>query len=283
MITAVFYNKEPALFVHGLWQYDYGQILRIQGLQLPTAVEIHFSLDENGGISTTRIGVTKDGVTDVVIPDAMLENGGIDQNYKIYAFIYLADVASGQTVKKISINVKSRPRPEAFDTPEDAELFREVIAAVNESAESARSAVVAAESWTIGGTGTREGEDENNARYYADRAQDAVKEIPGYVQNAKKDIDDYVVEKEDELKGEPGYTPQKGVDYFDGKDGRDGKDGQDGQNGKDGSDANVTTENVKTALGYTPAKNDDVTVLSETLVRLQKKVNGIVDGNEVAY
>lgn len=26
----------------GLWQYDYGQILRLQGIKLPTAVEIHF-------------------------------------------------------------------------------------------------------------------------------------------------------------------------------------------------------------------------------------------------
>lgn len=39
-------------------------------------------------------------------------------------------------------------------------------------------------------------------------------------------------------KGDPGYTPQKNVDYFDGKDGKDGapgKDGAEGQPGKDGS------------------------------------------------
>ena len=48
-----------------IWQYDYGQILRIQGLTLPTAVEVHFSLQNTGGETTTRIGVTKDGVTDV--------------------------------------------------------------------------------------------------------------------------------------------------------------------------------------------------------------------------
>lgn len=55
--------------VKGIWQWDYGQILRIQGLNLPTAVEIHFSLDEHGGEAVRRIGVTKDGVTDVPIPD----------------------------------------------------------------------------------------------------------------------------------------------------------------------------------------------------------------------
>ena len=32
-------------------------------------------------------------------------------------------------------------------------------------------------------------------------------------------------------KGDPGYTPRKGVDYFDGKDGQPGKDGADGRDG----------------------------------------------------
>ena len=52
-----------------------------------------------------------------------------------------------------------------------------------------------------------------------------------------KTIGDQLIEdKENGLfkgeQGEPGkdgYTPQKGVDYFDGKDGADGKDGEDGK------------------------------------------------------
>lgn len=39
------------------------------------------------------------------------------------------------------------------------------------------------------------------------------------------------------IKGDPGkngYTPIKGIDYFDGKDGINGKDGVDGKNGADG-------------------------------------------------
>lgn len=122
----------------GLWQYDYGQVLRIQGLKLPPAVEIHFSLQERGGESVTRVGTTKDGVTDVVIPDSMLENRDITTDYKIYAFIYLTDSESGQTEYKISMSVKARPKPEQFEKPEDEELFRQAIAAVNESATSAQ-------------------------------------------------------------------------------------------------------------------------------------------------
>ena len=64
-------------------------------------------------------------------------------------------------------------------------------------------------------------------------------------------------------RGEDGYTPKKGVDYFDGKDGKDGytpikgvdyfdgKDGQDGQNGKDG--ISVTHEWNDTRLKITSA------------------------------
>lgn len=39
-----------------------------------------------------------------------------------------------------------------------------------------------------------------------------------------------------EFKGEDGYTPVKGIDYFDGVDGKDGKDGVDGLPGRDGKD-----------------------------------------------
>lgn len=126
--------------VTGLWQWDYGQVLRIQGLNLPKAVEIHFSLQESGGEAKKRVGFTKDGVTDVVIPESMLENEESLGNYDIYAFIYLTDDTSGQTEYKICMPVKARPKPEAFDKPEDEEIFQEAITAVRESAERAETA-----------------------------------------------------------------------------------------------------------------------------------------------
>lgn len=136
----VFVNLTKETSVNGIYQYDYGQILRIQGLDLPTAVEIHFSLTETEGEAVTRIGTTKDGVADVVIPDSMLENEDTEMDYNIYVFIYLADETSGETVKRITLKVKARPRPEAFDTPEDAKLFREAIKEVNNAADRAEEA-----------------------------------------------------------------------------------------------------------------------------------------------
>ena len=190
--------------VYGLYQYDYGQVLRIQDLGLPPAVEIHFSLNERGGSSVTRVGTTKDGVTDVVIPDSLLENGDTAQDYWIYAFVYLTDADSGNTEYKIAMKVKSRPQPEAIDRPEDQKLFREAIAAVNDAADRAESAGKLAESWAVGNTGTRDGEDLDNAKFYANQASDTAAEIPGAVKVGKEEIDRYVKAKEADLKGETG-------------------------------------------------------------------------------
>ena len=130
MITALFKDGIECTTLPRLWQWDYGQVLRIQGLELPMAVEIHFALTEAGGEAVTRIGITRDGVTDVVIPDSLLENGQT-QDYYIYAWVYLTDDTSANTTRSIRIHVKARPKPEAFDRPEDTELFREAIDLMN--------------------------------------------------------------------------------------------------------------------------------------------------------
>lgn len=169
MIIANFCKTETYKNLYGPWQWDYGQVLRIQGLELPTAVEIHFSLQEKGGEAVTRVGTTKDGVTDVTIPDTMLENNGSAVDYFIYAFIYIIDATSGQTEYKISMQVKARPKPEGFDRPEDAELFREAIAAVNAAADRAETAEKEAEGWAHGREDMPE-KAEDNAKYYAGKA-----------------------------------------------------------------------------------------------------------------
>ncbi len=144
MITAVFTDNDDYAHAYGLWQWDYGQQLRIEGLHLPTAVEIHFALQETGGEAITRVGTTKDGVTTVTIPDSMLEGNGTawtaDKAYNIYAWVYLSDKSSGETIKRITMQVKSRPKPEAFEAPGDGEIFHEAIEAVNDAAKRAEEA-----------------------------------------------------------------------------------------------------------------------------------------------
>ena len=168
--NAVFYDRQMGVTAEPVWQYDYGDELRICGLKLPPAVEIHFSLTEKGGESATRVGVTKDNTTIVTIPDTMLENSDTSVDYNVYAWIYLADSESGHTEYKIRIPVCARAKPAPHDTPEEATLFQKAIDAVNEFASRAEAAGVEARSWAVGGTGTRDNEDADNARYYAQSA-----------------------------------------------------------------------------------------------------------------
>lgn len=199
---AVFDPNENTADVHDIWQWDYGQILRIQGLNLPSAVEIHFSLLPTGGEAKRRIGVTKDGVTDVTIPDFCLESD-IITNYIAYAFVYLSDTESGETVKLIRMHITARPKPEAFESPEAEDLFRQAIEASRESLDCAREAEKSAEAWAHGREDYPD-RAEDNAAYYAGKAKDTLKEVSGEVEDAKKSIDKYVTEKEAELKGETG-------------------------------------------------------------------------------
>lgn len=185
---ATFQGDSRACEVYGLWQYDYGQVLRIQDLGLPPAVEIHFSLSEKGGSSITRVGTTKDGGTDVVIPDSLLENGDTAQDYWIYAYIYLTDADSGSTEYKIALKVKSRPRPEAIERPEDQELFREAISAVNDAADRAETAEKNAKN-----SEEESGKNAQRAKESAEAAEktkkDALKEITQEKEDAVTAID----------------------------------------------------------------------------------------------
>lgn len=185
MIIVNFSENNTYAEGYGLWQWDYGQIMRIQGLNLPTAVEIHFSIDK--GETITRIGTTRDRATDVVIPDSILEKAG-----KYKAYIYVADETSGSTEYVVSGSIKERPKPESFKSQEDAELFREAIRAVNEAATRAGEHELQAERWA------------DDAKDYAGQAKDAVHGISGHVDDAKAHIDAYVRGKEQELKGDTG-------------------------------------------------------------------------------
>lgn len=129
----------------GVWQYDYGQVLRITGPELPPAVEVQFSLDEKSGETLSRVGTTVDGVTEVKIPDELLAHSATS-DYRIYAYIYLTDETSGNTKYEITIPVRARSKPTspAEDPETDPDLFREAVSAVNASAERAENAASSA-------------------------------------------------------------------------------------------------------------------------------------------
>lgn len=97
-------------------------------------------MEETGGTSVTRIGTTKDSVTDVPIPDSMLENEESDQNYNVYAFVFLTTRNSGNTEYRIKIPVKARPKPEAVGGTGETTL-ENIMSTVNQIADGKADAL----------------------------------------------------------------------------------------------------------------------------------------------
>lgn len=123
-------------------QYDYGQVLRIAGLDLPDAFEVHFA---NAGDTTTITQIAQNGV--VEIPDQFFQS-----SRQINAFIFLHDgETDGETEYKITIGVL--PRPAISDeepTPEEQSAITQAIAAlqaaVAATSQSETNAAASAES-----------------------------------------------------------------------------------------------------------------------------------------
>lgn len=170
IVTARFATDDNYVNVYDVYQWDYGQVLRIEGLKLPNMVEIHFSLEETSGEAKTRIGVTKDGVTDVVIPDGFLENEGIGDNYKIFVWVYVADKESGSTEYKITIHVKARAKPEITHGGQDGEVFQEAVEAVRGAAKRAAESEKQAERWAVGRVDVP-GAETDNSKFYAEESK----------------------------------------------------------------------------------------------------------------
>lgn len=121
-----------------LYQYDYGQLLRIDGIELPFAYQVHFSTSETGGTSVTQVG-NADGVQ---IPDNMLATGKT-----IYAFIYLHEgETDGETEYKITIPVIKRPAiTDEVPTPAQQSAIDQAIEALNAGVDAAEGFADAAE------------------------------------------------------------------------------------------------------------------------------------------
>lgn len=124
-----------------LYQWNYGQILRITGADLPMAVEVGFSTTEKSGDSDVRVGAADNGVTTVAIPDKLFKEER-STDYSIYAFVYVTDENSGTTVHEIVIPVKARAKQgdPSEDPSIDPSIFEDAINAVNASAERAETA-----------------------------------------------------------------------------------------------------------------------------------------------
>lgn len=174
----------------GVWQYDYGQVLRITGPELPPAVEVQFSLDEKSGETLSRVGTTVDGVTEVKIPDELLAHSATS-DYRIYAYIYLTDETSGNTKYEITIpvRVRSKPTSPTEDPETDPDLFRKTVSAVNASADRAENAANSAKKYAEEAKKYSTGTKEDIAGAVADYMKENPVKVPKKLSEMQDDVE----------------------------------------------------------------------------------------------
>lgn len=124
-ITTVSFGAGDTIAISegNLWQYDYGQILKIQGLDLPAVYAVDFA--NIGDTDSVPMIGDENGVQ---IPDSLLATGK-----SIYAYVWLhTGDDDGETEYKICVPVF--PRPERSDeepTPEQQTVIDQLITALN--------------------------------------------------------------------------------------------------------------------------------------------------------
>ena len=123
IITANFSNGGRDSITRKLYQYDYGQKIRIKGLNLPNTFEVHISNDNSAISAETHIGNNNE----IEIPDKFLLSGE-----DIYLWIFLHSTAEdGETRYTITIPVKKKPKPEEQEpTVVERNTIDELIAAL---------------------------------------------------------------------------------------------------------------------------------------------------------
>ena len=120
-----------------LYQYDYGQTILFDGLDLPMAYEVHFANSEFKGETKTSIG----GADGAIIPDEYLETGE-----PIYAWVYLHEGENdGETRYVVEIPVRRRPEPTNEEpTPVQQDTITQAIAALQAAVDQTGADVEAA-------------------------------------------------------------------------------------------------------------------------------------------
>ena len=126
--------EKGAAHASGLYQYDYGQRMIIDGVELPVSYEVHFSNQEHGN-SKTRIG----DHTGVDIPDEYLQSG---ENVYVWLFLHNS-VTDGETDYHAVIHVQRRAKPTDLEpTPVQQDAITQAIAALNSAVEQTAQDVI---------------------------------------------------------------------------------------------------------------------------------------------
>jgi len=132
ILTAVVRRNHLVTLDHR-WQYDYGQKLRFEGIELPEVFEGHFA-NSLEGETITQVGTDNT----VPIPDSLFLTG-----QTIFAWVFVHDgETDGRTKYMVKIPVWVRPQmQDDTPTPEEQSAVTQAIAALNVAVNRCEEAV----------------------------------------------------------------------------------------------------------------------------------------------
>lgn len=165
--------------------------------------EFEFQTEEWAGKSKTALFHSGDGGTVPIMlgeTDTCLIPAEVLTSTSFTVSLVAGDIitANAVTVKLYESGYRTGDIPEPSQT-----LYEQLMTAFDEAKQTVIDSAKESESWAHGHTDYPERK-KDNAAYYASEAKNAAEEVPGRVKEGKKQIDDYVKEKESQLKGETG-------------------------------------------------------------------------------
>lgn len=131
------FSESADIKTEAMYQYDFGQILKIEGVTLPNSYEVHFCNRLTGG-ALVMIG----GPDGVEIPDELFTTG-----LEIYAWTFVMDGEdSGKTILKATIPIIKRAMPtEEQPTPHQQSVINQLIGLMEESVDEVETLAAQAE------------------------------------------------------------------------------------------------------------------------------------------
>lgn len=225
-----------------LYQWDTGRRLYIDPRPGETVDEVHYSYSKSPDALNVYPEIV-DGVITADIPNVILQTSGA-----FIAYVVMTTEDGSRTTHSCGFSVKARPKPddyvhveedvlryetlvkrlddiEANGVPDEQvkaqvdQYFEENPVEEDIAQEVNKALTEAKESGEFDGADGADGDDGYSPTVNLERVEGGVKIT------AVNETEEHSVVVLDGEKGEPGYTPQKNVDYFDGKDGEPGADG----------------------------------------------------------
>jgi hypothetical protein len=131
-IIEVCFDDRYEKTVHGITQWDKGTKLVISGLALKEDTQVHFCLEENEGDASKVMGAWSGNTLTVEVPAFILEGEETccypyEGSYHAYAWVYVTGENYAESVRKINMHIRKRPKPEDYIyTPAEKKTWEEL-------------------------------------------------------------------------------------------------------------------------------------------------------------